>query len=70
MQGTPPEQDACAERLTRLEEAAGFMQHDLDGLSSSVRELFDAVAALRKRLDAVEGRVGAIEQGDPDEAAD
>lgn len=52
--------DPHADRLTRIEETLGFAQHDLDALSAQVREVFDAVAGLSKRMDTLERRLTDI----------
>lgn len=64
MQGSS---DPNSDRLTRVEEGLAFAQHDLDGLSAQVRDLFDAMAALRKRLDSLEGRVDSMNEPGSDE---
>ena len=56
--------DPPDERLTRIEETLGFAQHDLDGLSTQVRSVYDALAALTRRMDALERRLGENESGD------
>jgi len=60
--------DPQSDRLTRIEETLGFAQHDLDKLSTQVREIFDAVAGLSKRMDTLERRLTDI--CDPPEADD
>lgn len=51
-------------RLTRIEESLGFAQHDLDELSSQVRSLHAALAAMSKRIDRLERRMTETESGD------
>lgn len=58
-------------RQEKLEEALAFTQHDLDGLSSEVRRLFDELGKLARRLDALDRRLTSLdnpETGDEAEA--
>lgn len=48
---------AESERINRLEEAVGFTQHDVDGLSAQVREAYDLIARLSRRVEALEERL-------------
>jgi uncharacterized coiled-coil protein SlyX len=53
---SPPEDD----RLTRLEEHAGFTEHTVEQLSAEIRMLNARVHELSKRLESLEGRLGGV----------
>jgi uncharacterized coiled-coil protein SlyX len=54
MPAEPPDQAA---RLLKLEEHAGFTEHTLDQLTAEMLELHKRLAAVVKRMDALEGRL-------------
>ncbi|MFM9959292.1 MAG: hypothetical protein ACKVZJ_14635 [Phycisphaerales bacterium] len=62
----PPDQPNPSDRLTRLEELSAFIHHDLEDLSNQVRQLYELLGTMRKRLDTIEQRVGNIEEVDPE----
>lgn len=58
----PPRLDPRTEaRLQRLEEAAGFADHAMDELNQSVLDLARRLDQALARLDALERRLGSIE---------
>ncbi len=62
----PPsaEQPGDQERLTKVEEQVAYAQHDLDHVSREMGELYGRIAALAKRLEALEARLGKLAAGE------
>ena len=56
--------DELAARITRLEEAAAFAQHESEQLSAEVAALGRRVLELSRRLDAMEQREAARRAGE------
>lgn len=56
--------DELAARITRLEEAAAFAQHESEQLSAEVAALGRRLLELSRRLDAMEQREAARQAGD------
>jgi uncharacterized coiled-coil protein SlyX len=63
--GTQPGPDLSA-RLTRVEEACGFAQHDVEQLSAEVAELGRRLAEALRRVESLERRLAAGAESDVD----
>ena len=54
-----------ADRIDALEEKLGWLQHELEQLSTSVHAQAVAHERLEQRLTRIERRLERLEQGDP-----
>lgn len=52
--------DTSHARLTKVEEQLAYAQHDLDHVSREMGELYGRIAAMAKRLEALEARLGKL----------
>ncbi len=59
MSSTPP--DELRDRIQRLEEHAGFREHEIEQLSAALGDLSGLLERAIKRIEALEGRLGRLE---------
>jgi uncharacterized coiled-coil protein SlyX len=54
------------QRIERLEDSLAFTEREKEQLSEQLLKAYEQIQRLARRLDALEGRLGSIEQGGED----